>query len=235
MHIAFLLSAFHSASSGGGAESYVSTMADALLEKGHRVSIIALGEPGVSNGRLRLIQVAKPNLHWFLYRGLPFGKSLAMPVREIEWSRCMWSAVAKLDREDPVDVAETGENMALQQIASGRKPPVVIRGHGNPLSIKQVSGNRVGWGDRLGRKLELAGMRRANAITAVSKFQARELGKDLSLPEAAIHVIPNPISPLLLQQALKQPRVEPAKPVVLYTGRIEIGRASCRDRVYSSV
>ena len=238
MHIAFLLSAFHSASSGGGAESYVSTMADALLEKGHRVSIIALGEPGVSNGRLRLIQVAKPNLHWFLYRGLPFGKSLAMPVREIEWSRCMWSAVAKLDCEDPVDVAETGENMALQQIASGRKPPVVIRGHGNPLSIKQVSGNRVGWGDRLGRKLELAGMRRANAITAVSKFQARELGKDLSLPEAAIHVIPNPISPALLQQALKQPRVEPAKPVVLYTGRIELNKGSLEllrsiDRVAS--
>ena len=226
MHIAFLLSAFHSASAGGGAESYVSTMADALVERGHRVSIIALGEPSVSNGRMRLVRIAGPKLHWYLYRGLPFAKSFAMPVREIEWSRCMWSAVAKLNREDPVDVVETGENMALQQVASGRKPPVVIRGHGNPLSIKRVSGSRVGWGDSLGRKLELAGMRRANAITAVSRFQAREMAHDLALPEEGIHVIPNPISPALLQQALEQPRVEPDQPVILYTGRIELNKGS---------
>jgi len=226
MHISFLLSAFHSASAGGGAESYVSTMADALLERGHRVSIIALGEPSVSNGRLKMIQVARPNLHWFLYRGLPFAKSFAMPVREIEWSRCAWSALAELNKQDPVDLVETGENIALHQAALGEKPPVVVRGHGNGLSIKRFSGNRVGWGDRLGRRLQLAGMRRANAVTAVSKFQARELGKDLALPESEIHVIPNPISPALLQQALAQPRVEPAKPVVLYTGRIEVNKGS---------
>ncbi|HEY8188551.1 MAG TPA: glycosyltransferase family 4 protein [Pyrinomonadaceae bacterium] len=226
MHISFLLSAFHSASAGGGAESYVSAMADALLERGHRVSVIALGEPGVRNGRMRMIQVARPNLHWFLYRGLPFAKSFAMPVREIEWSRCAWSALAELNQQDPVDLVETGENIALHQSAPGEKPPVVVRGHGNALSIKRVSGKRVAWGDRLGRRLQLAGMRRANAITAVSKFQARELGKDLSLPEAAIHVIPNPISPMLLKRALEQPRVEPAKPVVLYTGRIELNKGS---------
>jgi len=226
MHISFLLSAFHSASAGGGAESYVSTMADALVERGHRVSIIALGEPGVSNGRLRTIQVARPNLHWFLYRGLPFAKSFAMPVREIEWSRCAWSALAELNEQDPVDLVETGENIALHQAAPGEKPPVVVRGHGNALSIKRFGGERVGWGDRLGRRLQLAGMRSADAITAVSNFQARELGKDLSLPEGAIHVIPNPISPALLQQALTQPRVEPDKPIVLYTGRIEVNKGS---------
>lgn len=226
MHISFLLSAFHSDSAGGGAESYVSTMADALIERGHRVSIIALGQSSVSNGRLRTIHIRRPNLHWFLYRGLPLGKSFAMPVREIEWSRCVWSALAELNKQDPVDLVETGENIALHQAAPGEKPPVVVRGHGNALSIKRFSGSRVGWGDRLGRKLQLAGMRNAKAITAVSKFQARELGKDLSLPDKAIHVIPNPISPVLLQQALEQSRVEPTKPVVLYTGRIELNKGS---------
>ena len=226
MHISFLLSAFHSPNGGGGAESYVSTMADALLERGHRVSIIALGEPGVSNGRLRTIRIATPNLHWFLYRGLPFAKSLAMPVREIEWSRCAWSALAKLHHEDPVDIVETGENLALQQVGSGKKPPLVIRGHGNPLSIKRFTGKPIGWGDRLGRKLQIAGMRRANAITAVSKFQAAELAEDLSFEPDAISVIPNPISPALLQQALEQPRVEPVESVVLYTGRVEFNKGS---------
>jgi len=226
MHICFLLSAFHTASVGGGAESYVSTMADALVDQGHRVSIIAFGQAGRSNGRLGLVEIRKPNLHWLLYRGLPFAKSLAMPVREIEWSRRMWSALAALHREDPVDVVETGETLVLQQLVSGRKPPLIVRGHGNPLAIKRFGGARPGLGDRHGRQLKLAEIRRASAITAVSKFQARELSRDLSLPEEAIRVIPNPISPALLQKALEQPGIEATKPVVLYTGRIELNKGS---------
>jgi glycosyltransferase involved in cell wall biosynthesis len=226
MHICFLLSAHHSDAAGGGAESYVSTMADALLERGHRVSIIALGEPSVTNGRLRTIQVAKPNLHWFLYRGLPFAKSFSMPVREIEWSRCAWSALTKLNREDPVDVVETGENIALHQVAFGEKPPLVVRGHGNPLSIKRHSGKSVGWGDLLGRKLQLAGIRSADAITAVSHFQAGELARDLSLQPETIRVIPNPVSPVLLQQAQEPMGGESSSPMILYTGRIEFNKGS---------
>jgi len=81
-------------------------------------------------------------------------------------------------------------------------------------------------------------VRRAAAITAVSAFQAKELAQDLSLPEKSIHVIPNPVSPILLQRALGQSRVEPAKPVVLYTGRIEMNKGSLEllrsvDRVAS--
>ena len=226
MHITFLLSEFHSASAGGGAESYVSTIADALVERRHRVSIIAMGEGNSRQERVRLIRLAPPNLHWLLYRNLPFAKSLAMPVREVEWSRRVWSAVVKLNREDPVDIVETGENMALRQMIMGKRPPVVIRGHGNPLSIKRFCGERVGLGDRLGRKLQVAGIRRASAITAVSKFQARELARDLDLPEETIKVIPNPVSPILLQNALGQSRVEPITPVILYTGRIEMNKGS---------
>ena len=226
MHIAFMLSAFHSASGGGGAESYVSTMAEGFVERGHRVSIIALGGDNLSNGRVRLVQLTAPNLHWLLYRGLPFGKSMAMPVREIEWSRRAWSALVELNRRDPVDVVETGETMVLQQTTLGGKPPVVIRGHGNPLSIKQFSGNPVGWGDRLGRKLQVAGMRRASAFTTVSRFHAKQLADDLSIPEESIRVIPNPISPALLQQAVAEPAKQPKKPVVLYTGRIELNKGS---------
>ena len=226
MHIAFLLSGFHSVSGGGGAESYVNTMADALVERGHRVSIVAFGEPSVSEGRLRLVKVRQPNLHWFVYRGLPFANSLALPVRELEWSRRGWSALAELNRRDRIDVVETGENMALQQLSIGKKPPVVVRGHGNSLSIKRFGAGRPGWGDRIGRKLQLAGMRQASAITAVSNFQAKELASDLSLSQDSVSVIPNPISPLFLKQAEEIPRLEPQKPAVLYTGRIELNKGT---------
>jgi glycosyltransferase involved in cell wall biosynthesis len=226
MHVCFFTITYHSPTGGGGAESYVSTMAEALVERGHRVSIIALGGGNLRNGRVRLIQLAAPNWHWFLYRGLPFGKSMAMPVREIEWSRRAWSALMELNRRDPVDVVETGETMVLQQATLGRKPPVVIRGHGNPLSIKRFGDGWVGWGDQLGRKLQLKGMRRASAVTAVSRFQAKQLSRELSLPEEAIHVIPNPISPALLRKAIEEPAKQSGSPVVLYTGRIELNKGS---------
>lgn len=212
-------------------------MADALVERGHRVSVIAFGDKGHQRGGLRLRAVRQPNLHWYLYR-LPLAKSLTMPLREIEWSRSMWDALADLDTEDPVDVVETGETLALQQMTPGRKPPLVVRGHGNPEAIKRLGNGSSGIGDRLGRKLQLAGLRRATAITAVSRFQARELARDLALTEESIEIIPNPISPELLRQALEQPRTEPAQPVVLYTGRIELNKGSLEllqsvDRVAS--
>src|SRR5881296_32110 len=139
MHIAFLLPSFHSASSGGGAESYVSTMADALTERGHRVSIIALAQTEESNGNSRLMKVKSPNLHWYIYRALPFGKSIVMPLREVEWSRAGWSALMQLHRHHQVDVVEAGEIMVLQQMARGEKPPFVVRAHGNQLAIKRFS------------------------------------------------------------------------------------------------
>ncbi|HEY0430857.1 MAG TPA: glycosyltransferase family 4 protein, partial [Pyrinomonadaceae bacterium] len=226
MHVCFLLSAFHSASAGGGAESYVSTMADALVEQGHRVSVIAFGEGDSHDGPLRVHQIRKPNLHWYVYRGLPFAKSLALPVREIEWSRRMWSALVELHKMDPVDVVETGETLVLQHLAAGSKPPLVVRGHGNPFAIKRFGCQRPQFGDRLGRKLQLAGIRRAAAITAVSQFQARQLARELSLPESAVQVIPNPISPALLEAAEKQREREGNSAVVLYTGRIELNKGT---------
>jgi glycosyltransferase involved in cell wall biosynthesis len=201
-------------------------MKAALEERGHRVSIIAFGEANGLNGHRGRTKLAPANLHWFLYRGLPAAKSLAMPIREIEWSRRAWSALMTLHQQDPVDLVETGETMVLQQLAAGDKPPLVIRGHGNPLAIKRYRGSRVGWGDRLGRKLQLVGMRRASAVTAVSKFQAAELSRDLSLPGKAIHVIPNPISPALLREASEVSSRQTSKPVILYTGRIELNKGT---------
>jgi glycosyltransferase involved in cell wall biosynthesis len=240
MHICFFSAEHHSEVGGGGAESYVNTMAQALTGIGHQVSVIAFGKHNEQrfDERVRVIKSSARNWHWYLYRGLPLGKSFAQPVREIEWSQCAWSALEKLNKANPVDVVETGEMIVLQQLVPGKKPPMVVRGHGNRLAIKRFTRSHVGLGDLFGRKLELMGVRRAAAITAVSAFQAKELAQDLSLPEKSIHVIPNPVSPILLQRALGQTRVEPAKPVVLYTGRIEMNKGSLEllrsvDRVAS--
>lgn len=222
MHIAYLLSGSHSESGGGGAESYVRTMADALIKCGHRVTILAIGQREETNGSLRMKNIKSPNLHWYLYRTLPIGKSVAMPVRELEWSRAAWRALVELNAEDPVDVAEAGENMAVQQLVSAVRLPVVIRCHGNALAIKRFGGAPAGSSDRIARRLQVAGIRRAKAITAVSKFQAREIATELSLPEDFVHVIPNPVSPSVLKEASKpSPAQSNDRPIVLFTGRVE--------------
>jgi glycosyltransferase involved in cell wall biosynthesis len=71
--------------------------------------------------------------------------------------------------------------------------------------------------------MELAVMRRVEAVTAVSRYQAKEIGGELHRPAATIPVIPNPISPLM-KDALNSdagPADEQPRPRVLYTGRIE--------------
>src|SRR5260370_25040535 len=102
-----------------------------------------------------------------------------MPVREIEWSRAAWSAVEALNREHPVDIVETGETLALQQLTLGKKPPLVVRAHGNPLAIKRFSGARVGMADRLGRRLQGAGSRSSGVITTVAKYRAQPVSPAL--------------------------------------------------------
>jgi glycosyltransferase involved in cell wall biosynthesis len=226
MHIAYLLSGSHSESGGGGAESYVRTMADALIECGHRVTIMALGQREETNGSLRLKNIKSPNLHWYLYRALPIGKSVAMPVREVEWSRRCWSAVMDLHRREPIDIVETGETIVLQQLTGGTKPPVVVRGHGNQLAIKRFTHMREGWGDRFGRRLQVSGIRRASAIVPVSKFQAEEMSNELTIGSEKISVVPNPISPQLLQAAMACKRTEPRNPTILYTGRSELRKGT---------
>ena len=223
MHICFVMPDYHSARGGGGVESYVGTVAPAMTDRGHQVTVVALGQRTAIywDGPVKVVEVRAPRLHWYLYRSLPLAKSLALPMREIEWSRRAWSALEKLHREDPVDAVEAGEMLVLQQLVAGQKPPLVVRGHGNRLGSKKFSGVSIGVGDWLGRRLELQGIRRAAALTAVSDFQATELSRELSVPNRSINVIPNPISPVLLDEAMNELNSEPEEPVVLYTGRIE--------------
>src|SRR5690348_9329375 len=111
MHICYLTTDYHSTAVGGGIASYVSSMADAMTTLGHNVTVITLGRHNRSSrkGSIQVREVASPNTHWYLYRALPIGKSLALPIRELEWSHRLWSALLDVSREDPVDIVETGE------------------------------------------------------------------------------------------------------------------------------
>jgi glycosyltransferase involved in cell wall biosynthesis len=223
IHVGYLLSGYHSASAGGGAESYISTMADGLIKAGCRVTMVVLSDKNETSyeGPVRVVKVRSPNWHWRFYRCAPRGKPWNLVIREIEWSFVGWNAVARMHKRDRFDVVEAGETMVLKALTLGKKPPLVVRGHGNRLALKRSGEESIGSGDLMARRIQVAAIRKAAAVTAVSSFQAREIARDSQIKEDHISVIPNPISESLLQDALSQTRTEPQSPVVLYTGRIE--------------
>jgi glycosyltransferase involved in cell wall biosynthesis len=60
-------------------------------------------------------------------------------------------------------------------------------------------------------------------VTSPSSFQAREVAEEMGWPAGRVHVIPNPIAPEVLAEALREGARNEAprsSPVVLYTGRL---------------
>lgn len=230
LHICYLSVDMRTRHSGGGISSYLCSLTPALVADGCRVTIIALATKCSDNlvDGVRVIGVKSPNLHWFIYRLLPVGKSLNLPVREIEWSRRLWARLAAVHKEDPIDVVECDETALVWCRMIKGLPPIVVRGHGNTLAIERASGNRPRYGHRLTRHLEVMGIRNASAITAVSQFQARSLAQEVKPCSNEVAVIPNPIDPHFLNRALAYKAVinERSAPVVLYTGRIEVRKGT---------
>jgi len=234
MHICFVAIDYHEGHTGGGIASYVGTLGKALVTRGHSVTVLAKGPHNetTENQGLRIMRVQLGNLHWYLYK-LRAPSIAVLPVRELEWSVALRRGLDSLLAEHHIDVVEGCETGFL--FLSGNKqnelPSLVVRLHGEPYVFRKYSGQRIRLGERVNRWLEFAALRRAAAVTSPSYFQAQEVAKDLGWPTERIYVIPNPISPWLLEQALNS---EPAvgdqwpvlsaaegSPVVLYTGRIE--------------
>lgn len=225
MHICFATVDYHSNRAGGGIASYVSALGGELVRRGHRVSVLARGadRPAVDQHGLRVIPLALGNLHWYLYR-LRAPSPAVLPIRELEWSWAIRRAVDRLHTTDPIDLVEGSENGALLLGAARRlRPPLVMRLHGDSYMFTKYSGRPVPVGIRINRRLTNRALRRASGATAPSRFQSLEFSQALRWREGRIQVLPNPISPWLLGQALQQTRAEAGQGscTVLYAGRLE--------------
>lgn len=226
MHICFAAIDYHGTTAGGGIASYVDTVGKALVARGHRVTVIAKGHrrtvaPGAG---LRVVYAPLGNIHWYFHR-LHAPSIGILPVRELEWSYGLLRAVQEIADADPIDVIESYETGVLFLSGHHRHvPPLVIRLHGDQYTFARHSGDQISSGLRLDHKLQLRAWKRAAALTAPSRFHAREVSRDLEMPASAIDVIPNPVSPWMLEKADaitggaddRRP-----KDMVLYTGRIE--------------
>ena len=224
MHICFVAIDFHSRSGGGGIASYVSTLGSALVQQGHRVTVLAKGNRRSITEENGITTVVWPfyNVSWYWHRIRVLGQSAVLPLREIEWSLSINRAIAFINKQQPIDIIEICETGTL--FLNRTHIPYVMRLHGEPFVFRKYTGQKIDRGLRLSRVFEFTGLRHASAVTSPSKFQADEVAHDIGWPSGRIQVIPNPVAPWMIEQASETDGgADPShSPTVLYTGRIDL-------------
>ena len=226
MHIGFLtLESPYDSSRGGGIAAYLRAVIPELVQVGHRVTVIANAQEdgeAVVDDSVRLINVRLPNWHWYAAKLPLFGDALALPLRQFEWSLSFSRAAVRLMEHDPMDVLESTEVGAL---LVARRPParLVMRLHGSDYTFRKYTGQPLHRGTRWNHRLEQWACRQAHALTTPSRFHAAEVRGGLGCHPEGVRVIPNPIAPDVLAEALLQGADTCAarpNPIILYTGRL---------------
>lgn len=227
MHIGFItLESPFDAGRGGGIAAYLRAIIPGLLQAGHRVTIIANGpEKAVQHSygeQLRVINIRLPSLHWYLAKIPLCSRTIVLPLRQLEWSLKFYRAARSIFQNDPADVIESAEVGALL-LPRRLLTPLVIRLHGSDHMFRKHSGGPLHIGSRWNHRLERAVWKRAQALTSPSAFQAGEVARELGWAQDRVFVIPNPIAPAMLEQAMHDRHRDDDRtqtPIVLYTGRL---------------
>jgi len=226
MHVGFLTFESPFGSKGGGVASYLRAAIPALLDGGHRVTLItATRGEDVSHpyaGELRVVPVKLPNAHWYLSK-LPLAdKLLTLPLREAEWSFKFRLAVAQAMREDAMDVLEVTE-LGAWWVATNPVVPVVVRLHGAEYTFSRYTGKPLTVGSLWNRRLQRQVLTHAAVVTSPSTFQAAEVAREMQWQPDRISVVPNVIAPRMLERAnaaLAPGLPNTDAPMILYTGRL---------------
>jgi len=226
MHVGFLTFESPFGSQGGGVAAYLRAAIPALIDRGHRVTLItAIRGAEVSNpypGALRLVPVRLPNAHWYVSKLPVAGTLLTLPLREAEWSYAFRRAVAQAMRDEPMDVLE-GTELGSWWVARNPIVPLVVRLHGAEYTFSRYIGKPLTAGSLWNRRLQRQVLNSAAAVTAPSRFQASEVAQEMQWQPGRITVVPNVIAPQMLDKANSDaPRSasNADSPVVLYTGRL---------------
>lgn len=222
MEVCFVTIDFHSHEGGGGLGSYIHTIGMELVRQGHGVTVVCgrrAGEPEHErSGGLRIHRVPLGNSHYYLSKLPLLRRSFVLPLREMEWSFALWNAVRRLSTQGRIDIVEAGETGNLFSALFRPNCPVVIRAHGSTYSFKKFSGQRLRMSERIDRRLELLSMRRAEGLSAPSRFQAAAIEDELA-GLRRVAVIPNPVAPLFLQSEIGE--IDRRQRTIVYAGRMD--------------
>jgi glycosyltransferase involved in cell wall biosynthesis len=220
MHIAFVTPE-SPYGTGCGVAAYLRAIIPAIVNAGHRVTVAANAEENrefaMEGGRVNVCHFRLPSLHWQVAKISQVRNIATLPLRQLEWSLAFYLRVARLAGKTKIDVIESTEvgSLFLHRVA-----PLVIRLHGSERTFREHSGQPLNASVRWNDGLEAKACERASAITAPSKFHAKEIAKRRSWPIDRIQVIPNAISEELLLAASMFHRNGHNERIVLYAGRL---------------
>jgi glycosyltransferase involved in cell wall biosynthesis len=222
MHIGFVtIESPYNGRAGCGVASYLRAIIPAIVDAGHRVTILANAHEERSfvaeDGRVAVHHFRLPSLHWYVAKTPALRNIATLPLRQIEWSHAFHRRLARVAKTTKIDVVESTEigSLFLHRIA-----PMVIRLHGSERIFREHSGLPLNASVRWNDRLEAIACNRAAAITAPSKFHASEITQRRGWPTARVQVIPNAISEKLLRAASEFHPNGNRERIVFYAGRL---------------
>jgi glycosyltransferase involved in cell wall biosynthesis len=191
-----------------------------LTKLGHEVHILVKGkEDNIRqlDNRSFLCEFKGGNLHWYFSKLPLIGKQLALPIRELEWSRGFYRTFKKLNKKYRYDLIESSETGNLFASCFEKATPLIIRLHGSTYSFEKSTTGAASFGARLDRILQRYSFKRAKGISSPSSFQKKLFEKEWN-KTAEVMVIPNPVA--LDDFTEPQPSNEKGPKTIFYAGRI---------------
>lgn len=191
---------------GGGADTYVRGIARHLVNRGHRVTVLYLHEPGhvasgpTADGSINLRHAAIPHLHWYYHRmllWLPQFMQNRLPepsiVKVAEASWAMRLALRHIAEElGPIDLMELLEGAAHPRLFR-RIAPYGVKLHSADFTWKYFCDEGLGWADQKRMQSERNLLRHARVVSSPSAALADHVAEFCDYPRSRITVISYPL------------------------------------------
>ncbi len=206
---------------GGGLDTNVRVLGPALVQAGHRVSILYIHFPGevVQGGAVRVdgcdvLHASIGNWHYYFNR-VTFGATrLPMLIRALEYARTLGQAVSQIATYTSLDLIEIPEVYIPSRLFNST--PFVTRLHSSAWMCRRIYNEFSPWTDRVEARWEAETLRRAQGISAPSAFVADYI-HDSCRVNHPIDIIPYAVD--TTRFAPGKERQQP--PIILFVGRIE--------------
>jgi glycosyltransferase involved in cell wall biosynthesis len=201
-HICFVESGYPHPHGGGGAGSYVQTVARELVRRGHKVSVVTAYCPQCPmESRDQGVRVYRPllksGLHWYVSK-LPAIRTLALALRTLEHGWLKYRFLERLHRTALIDLVEFTEGGDFWHAM--RAPfPYLSHLHGSRYTVKRASGVAVDRSEWFNRRVELFGIQRAAWVFSPSRELLRLVTVELGSSLKRTAVLPYPLDPELLR------------------------------------
>lgn len=183
---------------GDLAGAFLWRLAEALVVRGHTVSVVApadqgdVGEPALGSVQVRRVRYAPPAREVLAYRGTMHQLATRSPFAPLDF----WSLVRALGRAASEEVQRIGAHLvhAHWWVPGGMAVRRVQR-HGRPFMVT-LHGTDVALATRLpfGRRMMAMVLRDASTTTAVSTFLADEACHALGITRGSVPVTPMPLA-----------------------------------------